>query len=1061
MTRLGPRLAGQREPASPAGYRRVRWWGTRGRVCTAASKGAGSTAGAGQVTMSPGEPSGIGFCVLRPLRVEAPHQEVRIGGVRRRSVLLCLLASPGRPVPVDVLADDVWDGHPPAAAASTLQSHVSALRQAVGPDRLIFCDGGYQLRAEPVELDSAMFERDAAAGRAATAAGDPGSAVGALDRALGRWRGRAFADVLDMGWSMLPAQHLEEVRKSAVEAALEARLALGLAHEVCVLAEEAVAAEPLRERRWVALMLALYRAGRQADALRAYQRLRDTLAGQLGLDPSPRLARLQHDILVQSPDLDGAGSRTADKPETLAVSSRAPASRSNLPAPVASFVGRQSELLELGKLAGRHRLVTIVGPGGAGKTRLAIEVAASSLDGHRDGVWFVNLAELSDQARVAGAVADAIGVRQAPDQPADRLLMDRVAGMQALLVFDNCEHLADPVAAIVERMLEAGAGLQVIATSRQPLRLPGETVWQTPPLSFPRSPDLRDPAELASFDAVRLFVERAAHLGVGDLSSRDLRVIGEITAKLDGLPLAIELAAARATQLDLRELASILQDRFGLSSLSSRTAHARHQTLAATIGWSYDLLTPDLQAVLKRLSVFSGGFTLEAAAAVTGPTTDVTETVASLVERSLIVADRGSRPGHTGRAPIRYRMLETIRQYCAGRAVADDGPGAEAAARDAHSRYFATLARAASAALTGWHQGRWLTTLETDHANLVAALDHLLARPPRASEALQMIVDLDRFWHNLGHLAECATFIRRGLDAGGQHISAAVRCGALNLAGQATAHHDAQAARSYFTESLQLARTTHDDFHAVAALAGLAFVSYLTGDPVQGSAAGNAAVELARAIGDPVLLGECLVWVSGPLGRAVYEEALAVTRRSGDRVHTAWSHSNLGNWALTEDDLDAAQHHLEQAQAIFRELGVLSAMAVCNLGWLDLRRGRIDAANAAFTESLHLSELYQFRRDASYPVLGLACSAAADAQWERAACLLGFADHELQACGESWEAPERTYRQRSLTDIERLLGADFDRCYDAGRTGDRNDLIDFALGQEHLPRLNDPSAGAT
>jgi len=200
--------------------------------------------------------------------VEAPRQEVRIGGVRRRSVLLRLLASPGRPVPVDVLADDVWDGHPPAAAASTLQSHVSALRQAVGPDRLSFCDGGYRLNVAAGELDSLMFERDVAASRAATAAGDPESAVGALDRALARWRGRAFADVLDMGWSVLPAGHLEEARKSAVEEALEARLAMGLHHEVCALAEEAVAAEPLREQRWAALMLALYRADRQADALR-------------------------------------------------------------------------------------------------------------------------------------------------------------------------------------------------------------------------------------------------------------------------------------------------------------------------------------------------------------------------------------------------------------------------------------------------------------------------------------------------------------------------------------------------------------------------------------------------------------------------------------------------------------------------------------------------------------------------------------------------------------------------------------------------------------------------
>jgi len=550
-------------------------------------------------------------------------------------------------------------------------------------------------------------------------------------------------------------------------------------------------------------------------------------------------------------------------------------------------------------------------------------------------------------------------------------------------------------------------------------------------------------------------VERAAHLGAGDPSSRGLRVIAEITAKLDGLPLAIELAAARTAQLDLEQLASVLQDYLGLSSLGSRTAHTRHQTLAATIGWSYDLLTPELQAALKRLSVFSGGFNLEAAAAVTGPTRDVTETVASLVERSLIVADRSAHSDQRGRVPIRYRMLETIRQYCAGRAADEDGSEAEAAARDAHSLYFASLARQAAAALTGWHQGRWLTVLETDHANLVAALDHLVPRSARAEGALQMIVDLDRFWHNRGHLAECAVFIRRGLDAGGQSVSVAVRCGALNLAGQATGHHDAQAARSFFTESLRLARNTHDDFRAARALSGLAFMSHFTGDRDGVSVAGNAAVELARTIGDPVLLGECLVDFgatdSGPLTRAIYEEALALTRRSGDRVNTAWSHNNLGNCALTEDDLGAAHQHLEQARAIFQELGVLSPMLVCNLGWVDLRRGQIDAANAAFTESLHRAEQYHFRRDASYAILGLACSAAAERQWERAACLLGFADQELQNCGASWPEPERTYRQQPLSDIDRQLGTDFDGCYDAGRAGDRSELIDFALGQEHVP----------
>jgi len=994
------------------------------------------------------------FCVLGPLRVEAPRHEVRIGGVRRRGVLLRLLASPGRPVPVDVLAEDIWDGDPPAAAVSTLQSHISALRQAVGPDRLIFSDGGYRLQVGPGELDSLIFEADVAVGQAAMSAGDFESAADALDRALARWRGHAFADVAGAAWSVLPAGHLEEMRNTAVEEALEAHLVLGHHHEVCGLAEEAAAAEPLRERRWASLMLALYRAGRQADALAAYQRLRNTLAEQLGLDPSPRLSRLEHDILAQSPGLEWTGITPGGVAEIQTVPARVARAGDNLPTPVGRFVGRSSELAELDKLAGRDRLVTIVGAGGAGKTRLAIEAAAARLGEYRDGVWFVDLAGLSDPGRVAAAVAEAIGLQPLPGQPADELLAERVADLRALLVVDNCEHLVDAVATTVEKVLEAGPGMRVIATSRQPLRVPGERVWQTPPIAFPDASALRDLVGLVSFDAVRLFLDRAPELA--ELGSEELRVIAEITARLDGLPLAIELTAARAAQLDLLQLAAALQGRISLSWLGSRTAHARQQTLAATIGWSYDLLTPALQSALKRLSVFAGGFTLEAAAAVTAATANVTATVAALAERSLIVADRGAGPERLERAAIRYRMLETIRQYCAGRLAEEDGPDGERTAREAHSRFFADLARQAAAALTGWQQGRWLTTLEADHANLVAAVNHLLTRPSQVGEALQMIVHLDRFWHNRGHLAECATLLQHGLDVDSPDVSPALRCAALGLAGQATSHHDAPAGRSHLTECLQIAQAANDDFHTASALTGLARVNYVVGNFEEGRAAGSNAVELARAVGDLVLLGECLtdfgLVVENHLERrTIYQEALAVTRRSGDQIYTAMAHNNLGDSALRDDDLQTAGHHLEQARAILRELGHQSPIPVINLGWVYLRRREFAAASAAFADALRESEWQHLRHDASIAILGLACTAAAQHEGGRAACLLGFADAELNDCGASLVDPERTYREQALTELKRQLGPNFDRSYDAAQVGERTDLIDLALNHQDVP----------
>jgi non-specific serine/threonine protein kinase len=599
--------------------------------------------------------------------------------------------------------------------------------------------------------------------------------------------------------------------------------------------------------------------------------------------------------------------------------------------------------------------------------------------------------------------------------------------------------------------------VRVIATSRQPLRVPGERVWPTPPISFPNATELYDGVGLASFDAVKLFFDRAPELA--GVSPAELRMIAEITARLDGLPLAIELAAARAAQLDLPELASALQDRISLSWLASRTARARQRTLAATIGWSYDLLTPAQQSALKRLAVFCGGFTLEAAAAVTGSAENVTDTVAALAERSLIEADRSTRSGQPGRIPLRYRMLETIRQFCAARAAADDGPSANGAARDAHSDYFAGLAQQASAALTGWHQAQWMTRLDADYANLIAAITHLLGTPGQAVTALRMVIHLDRFWRTGGHQAECLTLLRRGLDAVGGGIGSALRCEVLNVTWSAAIQNDIEATRSYATELLQIARAASDDFHVARALAALTFVAYFAGDIEEGCAAGQAAVELARSVGDPVLLGECLlafgeVSSDRPGASLILEEALAVTRRSGDRLTGALAHCDLGFTLLIQEDLEAARRHLERAREILREIGAPSGAPTTNLGWVRLRCGDLGAADAAFTEALRAAERRQKRLFGSFPVLGLACSAAAMGEWVLAARLLGFADGQLQDCGAVWPEPERTYREQMLSGAQRQLGTDFERRYDSGRAGDRSELIDLALGQQRTPSLS-------
>jgi predicted ATPase/DNA-binding SARP family transcriptional activator/class 3 adenylate cyclase len=990
------------------------------------------------------------FSVLGPLRVEYPGGEIRVGGTRRRGVLLRLLASANRAVPLEVLAEEVWEGDPPSALASTLQSHVSALRQLLGVGRLSFAEGGYRVNVEPGELDASLFESELADGRAAIAAGSFEAGLKALEAGLGRWRGQAFADVAGAGWTLIPAARLAEERNLAIEDGLEARLALGLHHEVCGLAEAAVAEEPFRERRWAALMLALYRAGRQAEALRCYQRAREKLGEELGIDPSPQLARMEHDVLVQSPALDRIGEVTAEEEGPVGVSTH-DSPHTNLPAPVSGFIGRTPELTELDKLMSAHRLVTIVGAGGIGKTRLAIEAAGRRVAQTRDGVWFVDLTSVSDPSGLAGAVAGALGVRSTSDEPLEAVLQERARHLDALVVVDNCEHLVAEVAALVEGLLEAGPGLRALTTSRELLGVPGERVWHAPPIATPRDPDELDALSLAEFDAVRLFVERAAPPPAGgEWGLRDLRLIGALTAKLDGLPLAIELAASRSAALGLRQLA-VLDDRLGLLGRGSRTAHSRHQTLEATIDWSYQLLPGGLRTALRRLSVFVGGFSMDAASAVLPTAEPVEETLAGLVERSLLSVDEPTATSPAVSQPVRYRMLETIREFAARQLRNQDGMAGEAQALDAHSRHFAELAARAAGFLAGWHQGQWLTTLEFDYGNLRAAIAYLLEADSRVLDALRMVVHLDRFWHNRGHLADCAALLRHALDAAGEDVDTHLRCAALNLAAQATIPRDPAVALESLSTCLPLARAGGDDYQAALALNGLGQVGFVMSDRTSGLAAGRESLEVARRVGDPLLLGQCLVGYGLHFNddlaglKSVLEEAIGVTRRSGDRVLLGSAYNNLGNGLMIHGAMSQAREYCELARSIHAEIGVPDPTCSVNLGWIYLNEGHHHRAADSFSQALAVARRYHLPHQGAWAVLGLACLAAGDRDHERAAALVGFADAELDACGQTWTDPERSYRTDALADISRNLGIAAEAHYDSGRTSDRNEMIAAAL----------------
>jgi predicted ATPase/DNA-binding SARP family transcriptional activator len=663
------------------------------------------------------------FGILGPVQVVRDGQVLGVGGPRPRTVLALLLVAGGRVVPAERLAEELWGGCPPPGAAGTLRAHASRLRTLLRPDAVLLTrGGGYALAAEPGQLDAARFERLAAAGREALEAGAAAAAADHFGTALGLWRGPALADVAEVEPLAREGARLEELRLLAVEGRIEADLALGRAAELTGELEGLVAEYPVRERLWRLLVLALYRAGRQADALAAYRKARDMLAGELGIEPGQELRALERQVLRQE------------------VPAAPAAARHNLPAVLTSFLGREQELAMLYKLLGEARLVTLTGVGGAGKTRLALEFAAGAVDRFGDGVWLAGLAGLSDPELVPSLVMQALGVRQSGEVPAVEALVCRLRSAELLLVLDNCEHLLGGCAELTVTLLGSCPRLRVLATSREVLGVPGEAVYAVPPLPVP--PESSDEEALARSPAVRLFVERGASARSG-AGAAPVAVVAGICRELDGLPLAIELAAARTSVLSAEEIAARLADKFRFLAYRRPVADLRHRALKAAIGWSYDLLPADERRVFRGLSVFLEGFTLAAAAAVCcgGDEAAALDLVDQLVSKSLLVAEQAE--GGT-----RYRLLETIRQYAA-EVLAESGETEQA--RQRHAETY--LHRA--------EQERELGVLAREQDNFRAALEHTLSGGDQAGPRLARV--LGDFWLARGLLAEARGWLERAL----------------------------------------------------------------------------------------------------------------------------------------------------------------------------------------------------------------------------------------------------------------------------------------------------------
>jgi predicted ATPase/DNA-binding SARP family transcriptional activator len=792
------------------------------------------------------------YRILGPVQAVRDGREVDLGGPRRRALLALLLVAAGRVIPAERLAEELWTGCPPPGAAGTLRAHVSRLRTALGPDGVLAArGGGYALAVEPGLLDAARFERLAGAGREALQTGAAAAAADRFRESLGLWRGRALADVAEVEPLAREAARLEELRLLAAEGRIEAELGVGRAAEVVAELEGLVGEHPVRERLWRLLVLALYRAGRQADALAAYRRARDMLAAELGIEPGEELQDLERQVLRQE------------------VPVPSPMARHNLPAQLTSFVGREQELAMLDKLLGEARLVTLTGAGGAGKTRLALEFATSLVERFGDGVWLADLAGIGDAGLVPSVVMAALGVRQSGEVSAVEALVWRLRSAELLLVLDNCEHLLDACAELAAALLGRCPGLRVLATSREPLGLPGEAVYPVPPLPVP--PESAGAQTLAGAAAVRLFLARGKSAGAGPgVAAAPVAVVARICRELDGLPLAIELAAARASVLSAEEIAAHLADRFRFLGHRRPVADPRHQTLKAAIGWSYELLLEEERRVFGELSVFAGGFTLAAAAAVCcgGDQAAALDLADQLAAKSLLVAE----PAAGG---TRYRLLETIRQYAADR-LADAGQTGQARRR--HAETFLHLAE----------RERELAVLAHEQDNFRAALDFTLGCGSPAGPRLARA--LGGFWLARRLFSEARTWLERALAAAAD-ADGRLRADLHRLLGVVLfAAGDVEQAQAVLAQGSQ-----------IAAAAGLpavqARIRALQAE-IRATEDGNTteaieeceqAAALLESDGDLAGMAEALVaagklrfWAGDPLASQALEHAAACAQRSGN-----------------------------------------------------------------------------------------------------------------------------------------------------------------------------------